>query len=63
MEWGPPREQDLIPKDEARIRELPELIANEKDSEKATLLAAGLERLWSVEHKPWLSANRKPRSS
>jgi len=35
VEWGFPREQDLIRKDEARIRELPELIANDKDFEKS----------------------------
>jgi hypothetical protein len=55
---GAPTGAGLDPQDEARIRELPELIANEKDAEKANLLA-GLERLLSVEHRPWLSSNRK----
>jgi hypothetical protein len=53
---------DMTPEKRARLRELPALIANEKDAEKVKLLA-GLERLLSVEHNPWLSSKRKPRSS
>lgn len=35
----------MTPEEEARIRELPKLIADEIDPEKVTILAAELERL------------------
>jgi hypothetical protein len=35
----------MTPEDEARIHELPKLIANEKDPDKVEILAAELEHL------------------
>ena len=48
--------------EEGRIRELPKLIADEKDPEKAKVLADELGRLLALARKPQ-SAGEKPRSS
>jgi hypothetical protein len=55
----------MTPKErEARIRELPKLIADEKDNEKLKVLAAELARLLGVEHKPRsIIPDKKPQSS
>jgi hypothetical protein len=46
----------MTPEDEARVRELPNLIANEKDREKVITLAAELEYILGkprlVDEKP-----------
>lgn len=56
-------EEAVTPEDEARIRELPNLIANESNPERIKLLAAELERLLIIEGK-WLpTATVKPKSS
>jgi hypothetical protein len=47
----------MTPEEEARIRELPKLIADEKDNEKMKALAAELERLLS---KPRPIVSEKP---
>ena len=48
--------------EEGRIRELPKLIADAKDPEKAKVLADELGRLLALARKPQ-SAGEKPRSS
>ena len=53
----------MPPEDEARIRELPNLIANESDPERIKVLAAELERLLILKGKLPPVATVKPRSS
>jgi hypothetical protein len=56
-----PGEQQVTP-EEGRIRELPKLIADEKDPEKVKVLTDELGRLLALARKPQ-SAGEKPRSS
>ena len=56
------REEAVTPEDEARIRELPGLIATERDPEKIKLFAAELEGLLTIEGKR-LPTGGEPRSS
>jgi hypothetical protein len=53
----------MTPEDMARIRELPKLIAEEKDPAKMKVLAAELERLLSLELDARLLVSEKPKSS
>jgi hypothetical protein len=52
----------MTPEEEARIRVLPSLIAEEKDPAKVAALADELGRLLSQLGKPW-PVDEKPRSS
>jgi hypothetical protein len=55
----------MTPDDEARIRELPKLISDEKDLGKLITLAAELERLLTLRlnaKKTPLIVNEEPRS-
>jgi hypothetical protein len=47
---------------QAHIREPPKLIADEKDPEKLTVLAAELGQLLSVESKPGPISDKKPQT-
>jgi hypothetical protein len=49
--------------DEPRIRELVELIREEKDSEKIKILAAELEQLLAVKDEPCPPSRKKPDAS
>jgi hypothetical protein len=53
----------MTPQDEARIRALTQLIANERDHEKIAVWADELGRLLTLERQPRTVANEKPRSS
>ena len=59
-------QKEMPPDDEARIRELPKLIAAEKDLGKLMMLAAELERLLTLrlnaKKTPPLIVNEKPTS-
>lgn len=48
---------------EQRIRALIKVFADEKDPEKLKAIAAELERLLTLESKPWLIHDRQRRSS
>jgi hypothetical protein len=48
---------------EQRIRALIKVFADEKDPEKLKAIAAELERLLTLESKPWLIHDRQKRSS
>ena len=53
----------MTPEEKARIRELPKLIANERDPAKIKALAAELEKLLILEGN-WLPAiSEKPKAS
>jgi hypothetical protein len=55
----------MTPEEEARIRELPKLIANENDPAKMKVLAIELTRLLTMRLKLKVNvpAQKKPRSS
>lgn len=53
----------MTPEEQARLRELPKLIAEESDSEKMKVLAAELERLLILEGRVKRTPEEKPRSS
>jgi len=53
----------MTPEEQARLRQLPKLIAEENDPEKMKVLAAELERLLILEGRIKRSKDEKPRSS
>jgi hypothetical protein len=53
----------ITPEEQARLRELPRLIAEENDPEKMKVLAAELERLLILEGRIKRSKDEKHRSS
>jgi hypothetical protein len=54
----------MTPEEQARIRELPKLIAYENDPEKMKVLAAELERLLTLEARQRRAVtDEKPKSS
>jgi hypothetical protein len=53
----------MTPEEQARLRELYKLIAQENDREKMKVLAAELERLLILEGRTKRSKSEEPRSS
>ena len=53
----------MTPEEQARLRQLPKLIAEENDPERMKALAAELERLLILEGRIKRSKDEKPRSS
>jgi hypothetical protein len=53
----------MTPEEQARLRQLPRLIAEENDPEKMKVLAAELERLLILEGRIKRSTEEGPRSS
>ena len=53
----------MTPEEQALLRELPKLIAQENDPEKMKVLAAELERLLILEGRIKRSTEQKPRGS